>query len=234
MNNLMDEISAGALDNLCPPLIPALVDTSTFDDIYSVGESSVQRWRTFINCLEWNPRQYHDKMMVKRAYHARISWEASLLVSFTNSSWLSTSAYEMIRDTAHFELRKTEIEILSYQLTCGMMGINLRDKGALYKCAAIVYTTIIWFADRCVTLQKAKKNSNREDRKIHATFVHMKPYAHHGPKELGKNLDQLIHALFTFLQHFPINQDVPDGAVAIIAKKLKLCIQLADPIIVVC
>lgn len=224
----------GAFDNLPPPLIPSPVDTSGYDDVYTVGEPSVKRWRTFINCLDWNPRKQHEEIMVKRAYHARSCWEASLLLSFTDSTWLSTSAYEMIRDAAHYELRKVEIELLSFQLTCGSLGIDMSgNKDSLYNCTAIFYTTMMHFANRCVSAQKAfiSAKEQRQDRKDLAQFLHMRPYPHHGAKELATNLDRLIHAVHTFLIHFPV--DANNGATRLVANKLKQCIQLVDPIIVV-
>jgi len=225
----------GSMDNLPPPLVPSPVNTFPFEDIYTVGRSSEKRWRSFINCLDWDPRKHNSQIMIRRAYHARTLWEASLLLSFTDSSWLSTGAYEMIRDTAHFELRKVELEILSFQLTSGALGIDMNDKGRVYDCAAIFYTPLLWFANRCLSAQKAmlKSKEYREDQKDHARLLHMKPYPHHSPMELARNLDQLIHAVFSFLNHFPIDPNAPDGALAVISRKLKLCIQLVDPIICV-
>jgi hypothetical protein len=169
--------------------------------------------------------------MIKRAYHARSCWEASMLLSFTDSSWLSTGAYEMIRDAAHYELRKVEFELLSFQLTSGALGIDLGgDKNQLYNCAAIVYTTMIHFTDRCLSAQQASVSA-KEKRQERAKFIGMKPYPIQGAKELAMILDQLIHAVYIFLMHFPV--DANNAAVGVVANKLKQCIQLVDPIIVV-
>ena len=223
----------GSLDSLPEPLIPNPVDSYLVEDIYTVGRSSEKRWRSFINCLDWDPRKHNSQIMIRRAYHARTLWEASLLLSFTDSSWLSTGSYEMIRDTAHFELRKVELEILSFQLTSGALGLDLRSKERLFDCAVIYYTTMMWFANRCLSAQKALLSAKeyRVDQKDHATLLHMRPYPHHSAKELARNLDKLIHAVFSFLNHFPIDPNAPDGAIAVISRKLKHCIELVDPII---
>lgn len=216
----------GSLENLPhASLIPLPVNTFAIDDVYILGESSSFRWRTFINCENWDPRQYHDKLLANRAYHSRACWEASYLLSFTDSTWLSTSLYQQILDTAHYELRKAEMEILSYQLTCGTLGIIVADNEALFNCSAMFYTTMMWFAGKCL---KSKKTS-KENRKEYADLVHMKPYRHHGPKQLAVNLDRLIHGVHVFLQNFAIISTVEE--LPILVGKLKLCIQFVDPVI---
>jgi hypothetical protein len=72
------------------------------------------------------------------------------------------------------------------------------------------------------------KKSQREDQKAHSQLVHMKPFPHHSPKELAFNLNQLVHALYMFIQ-YPILQDSP---IKEIGDKLKFCIQLVDKIVV--
>lgn len=223
----------GSLERLPDePLVPTPVDTSGYlDDIYHVGESSSERWRSFIDCLKWEPKNYHDRILKKRAYHARTCWEATFLLSFTDSSWLSVGSYRLIQDVAHFEMRKVEIELLSFQLTAGMVGIKLDDVRLVYDCCVIFYTTMIWFSDYCFKHSiKSNRKEERDDRKAHAHFVHMKPFLHHGGKELAKNLDMMIHAIHTFLGYF--NMDGSKEMVELLGRKLKMCIEYVDKVIV--
>lgn len=169
--------------------------------------------------------------MKRRAYHARTCWEATLLISFTDSSWLSVGTYRVIQDTANFELRKAEIELLSFQLTAGSIGIKLEDVRKVYDCSVIFYTTMIWFADQCIKNPDRTKEEQKIARKEHAKFVHMKPFLHNGGKALAKNLDMMIHAVYTFLCHFPISSQVP--SVGDVGRKLKMCIEYVDPIITI-
>ena len=70
------------------PLIPKPLDLSLIEDIYQVGDSSTIRWRTFINAEKWDPKQFQDKLLQRRAYHARYVWETSLLLHATDLDWL--------------------------------------------------------------------------------------------------------------------------------------------------
>lgn len=226
----------GSLEKLPDePLVPTPVDTSGYlDDIYTVGESSSERWRKFINCLKWEPRNYHHDLLKRRAYHARVCWEATFLLSFTDSSWLSVGTYRLMQDMGNFELRKVEIELLTFQLTAGMVGFKIDDVRKIYDCSVIFYTTMIWFVEKCLEAGKTlSKKKQKEDRKASAGFVHMKPFLHHGGKELAKNLDMMIHSIHTFLMNLnesPGNDKLPFGE---IGKKLKMCIQFVDPVILI-
>ena len=222
----------GSLENLPDePLVPTPVDTAGYlDDVYTVGQSPSGRWRSFIDCLKWEPRNYHDRILKKRAYHARTCWEATFLLSLTDSSWLSVGAFRMIQDVAHFEMRKVEIELLSFQLTAGMTGINVEDIRLVYDCSVIFYTTMVWFADQCIKNSGKSRGEQRQDRKEHAKFIHMKPFLHHGGKELGKNLDMMIHAVHTFLFHFPL--DGEREVIGEVGRRLKMCIEYVDKVIV--
>jgi len=234
IDSLIDSpLIPGTLDNLVEPLIPPPVDTYNLDDIYIVGETSSGRWRTFINCLDWNPKKYNNHLLQRRAFHSRACWEAIYLLSFTDSSWVSIGAFTMIKDTAHLELRKVEIELLSFQLTTGVVGIKMDHQRNVYDASVVFFVTVIWFADLCLKQQELslKSKSEKKDiRKEHAKFMHMKPFPHHGIKELAKNLDQLIHALHMFLSAIQLTKQLP---IAEIGKKLQSCILMIDKIIIV-
>jgi hypothetical protein len=214
----------GAFDNLDEPLIPNAVDMTAFQDIYVVGKPTSKRWRSFINAEDWSPKQFHDQLMKDRAYHARCVWEASMLISYTDSSWLSTDAFVMIKDVANYSLRQTEFEILSFQLTAGMIGIILEDQHALYRCATVLYLTMMTCAD--LPMRRAK--ITKEDRKLYGEFVRMKPLPHDSKKSLGVNIDEMIHAIHCFIGQ---NGNPNAEDTASLAKKMQLSIEMLDPII---
>lgn len=229
-----DLLSIQEFLDLPEPLVPLPdVDITCIEDIYCVGQSPLDRWRPFIDATNWDPKLYHDKVLASRAFHARSAWEATLLLSFTNSSWLSVGTFEMIRDTAHFELRRNEFQLMSFQLTCGMLGINCSDKEALFQAAVCLFTTSIWIATHILdeTKNKKKKKGGR------VAFVEMKslrPYSVDTKKELGRRIDELIHTIFSFMEHetfLMLANSMHEKIVKDLGNKLKHCILLVDPIL---
>lgn len=178
------------------PLIESPIDVSFIEDIYTVGLSSIERWRVYIDCENWDPKQFHDKMMKRRAYHARCTWEACLLISFTNSSWLTVKTYETMRNISHFELRVVEIEIMSYQLTCGMIGIVCEKHPQLYFCAEKTFETVMFLTD-AILGQGNKKMSHR---KAHGEMKRTKPMKSDSRKQLGKYIDEGIFTVHSFIK----------------------------------
>lgn len=178
------------------PLLESPLDVSLIEDIYTVGNSPMERWRIYIDCENWNPQRHHDKMMKNRAYHARCVWEACLLLSFTNSNWLTVQSYQMIKDISHFELRKIEIEIMSYQLTCGMLGICCDKHPQLYFCALKTYETVMYLTDAILNQGKKKL----ENRRAHGEMKRTQPMKSDSRKQLGKYIDEGIFTVHSLLQ----------------------------------
>ena len=110
--SLLDEnINVGDMDQLPRPLIPIPNNIQLVTDVYCVGTVSTERWRSFIDCENWDPKQFHDKLLASRAYHARICYETSSFISITNPDWVSTPMIELIQETAHFELPGSELPV---------------------------------------------------------------------------------------------------------------------------
>jgi hypothetical protein len=130
----------------------------------------------------------------------------------------------MVKDIANFCLRKTEFRILSFQLTAGMIGIVVEDQQALYRCATVLYLTMMCFAD--LVMKKAKPS--KEDRKLYGEFVRMKPMPHDGKMELGKDIDEMIHAIHCFLEQ---NGTPNSQETTVLGKKMQLSITMLDSII---
>jgi hypothetical protein len=208
-------------------LIPLPLDVSTIEDIYTVGLSPMERWRVYIDCENWHPSNFHDKLMKRRAYHARCVWEACLLLSFTNSNWLTTTAYESIKNISQFELRQVEIEIMSYQLTCGMIGIACEKHPQLYFCAKKIHECVMFLADKI--LEQGKKNM--EKRKVHAEIKRTEPLKSETRKQLGKYIDEGIFTIHSFLKTGTIIIDSSSTAfVEELSTKLRIAIIAFDKV----
>lgn len=213
------------------PLIPIPVLGATIlDDIYSVGEQPSTRWRSFIDALNWDPRNYHDTLLAKRAYYARTCWEAVFLLSFTDSNWLSLNQYEMMQQVTHFELRRTEFEIVSYQLTCGMLGIKLFNHKNLLDGCTILFTSMMWIAEKIMVPHSNKVKNNYEDLKA------MRPFKGDDRRVLAKKYDRYIFAINEFLKRGAIivqNEKIRDQFLDILTKKLKNCVLSLDQLLFV-
>lgn len=219
---------------LPPPLIPVpVLGLEILEDIYSVGPFPTERWRSYIDIKDWDPTKYQDDMMRRRAYHARTTYEALFLISFTDSSWLSVPAYEMIKDIAHFELRCTEVEMLSWQLTCKMVGFKVENHEPLYRCAAIWYTTLMWITNKIVG---PVKNRSEDQRKAYSEMVHIKPERSYGRKELAKYIDRYVFAIQQYLKKGLIrvdNEPRRNEILKNLSNQLQSCLILIDAVIVV-
>jgi hypothetical protein len=228
---LLDDLPAtGEMDNLAPPLIPSVEDNiDLIGDIYCVGESPGKRWRMFIDCKDWNPRQFHEKLLVKRAYNARMCWETSYYLGLGESNWLSRETISLIQRTAHFKLRVAEFEILTFQLTCGMLGIKCEDHDKLFTCSVLVFTTMVWFSKNVLDLGD---NKDKERRTAHIELMQdLRPFSVDSNKRLAILIDKSIFTIVQFLTThegvFPLNSNLVEE----MAKKMKNCILMLDDVI---
>lgn len=219
-------ILEGDMALLPPPLIPVPVsDLVMIDDVYIPMESSVERWRSFIDGENWDPRQFNDDLLRARAYHARMYWEYAILHSFTCANWLCIPTIKMVMYSAAISLRTTEFEILSYQLTCGMIGFIPDDREALWKASIRLYTTMLWLGKQL--LDKGKKTKER--RKQWVKLNARKPLSVDNGKELASKMDESIFTIKEMLVQGPdlLNQDWLEECV----RQLKECIVSLDHLI---
>lgn len=174
-----------------PALIPPPLDLSCVEDIYCVGVSSSDRWRQFIDCDNWDPKQFHDTLLQRRAYHARVVWEVSYLISFTESNWIALDAMTQMKDIANLELRVVEIKIISFQLTCNMIGILTGDRQFLYRVVCLIHLASVEIGEKIYTFQKRDKLYLQAMGEVRRT----KPLPSDSVTQLGKNFDIQISGL---------------------------------------
>ena len=208
---------------LQPPLIPVPIHgLDVLSDIYCVGLQPIERWRSYIDATDWDPKQYHDKLMGKRAYHARIVWEMFTFKSFTDFTWLSTTSLNLLAETALLEMRSIEIEIISYQLTCGMIGIKCDDHRDLYRCSLEFYTLVLWLTEKVL----GKKKTKSQYQTLGEVKRDMQPILSMSKKELGKSIDKLVYAVQEFMKRAEIMVD-KENEREIFMKELSLKLQKA-------
>lgn len=203
------------------PLITTPISTAEIDDIYTLDQSSSDRWRTFIHVDQWHPANHHTVLFKKRAMYARHVWESIILLSCTEPNYLTIPMLESIKSMASFKLRKTEIEIMTFQLTCGMIGLSIADQKDLYHCACLFYLTTIFIANR---LLPEKKSLNQ--RHMYGELIRSKPMTVDSPKDLAIQIDRQILTLHVFLTKGGVNDEDVDE----VAKRLKQCICSFDKV----
>ena len=155
--NLIDLPNVSSNIHLDEPLIPVPIEFP-HEDCY-IPTSSSTRWRSFINAEDWDPKKHNDDLLKKRDYHARIVWETSLLITMTDINWLCVDAIKVIQNVAHLELRISEIDLVSYQLTCGMIGVGAKERVKLYHCAVKLFMLNIFMMKTIVGSFGGEKES---------------------------------------------------------------------------
>ena len=227
---LIDDIpSIGEMDNLGPPLIPT-VDSGVdvISDIYCVGKISTKRWRGYIDCKNWDPRQYHDHLLVVRAYNARVCWETCNYLAISESNWLSLGSIKLIQLTAHYRLRMTEFEIVSFQLSCGMLGIKTDDHDRLFRCCIAVFTTMVFY--NRIILGDGEKNKERRRASIELE-ADLRPYSVDSVKQLGGLIDKNIFTIVAYMKNTEELMAKDEKNVEILNEKLKNCILMLDDLL---
>ncbi len=165
------------------------------EDLYLVGESPIERWRCFIDSENWDPKKHHDKLLGQREYHAKLTWEMIVLVSVAHD-YESIGTLEMLRDVSATELRKVEFEMMSYQLTCGMIGIG-GNKKDLYRVGCILHLVALHITN--VILGQKKKDAQQQ--KIYDSMIAEKPIKNDNKMKLCTKIDKAIFAIQELLKH---------------------------------
>ena len=221
------------------PLIdPALENTDIIDDLVVFkleGNVTKERWRQFIDIEKWNPKEHHDKLLNRRNYHIRNCWECIVLISYSEAHWLIRPALEQIRNISSLELRITEIEIISYQITCGMLGIQ-GDHKQLMRTGWTCYLANMFIAEYIIgnDIKKMTKSQN----KCYYDLFHTKPMSCDSKKELALKIDEYVLGLHVFLKNIKRVVGLKDDddntkKILEISMQIKKCIVSLDEILFV-
>lgn len=210
------------------PLVPEPTDMHLIDDVFYCGMLPSNRWRSWINAAKewWDPRDTHDKLLASRNYCARMLYETSIVVSTIPSEWLSVSSIEMIRDVAHCEFRVSELKIITFQLTCGMIGIKSKKRVELYHCAVKIFTSIVSLGTMVF------EGFNKNNKSFEKLMSH-RPLPSDKKAVLAKKIDRGLHTLKEFVDNgAPILRQVQqEGYIKQLGENLRDIILALDDIL---
>lgn len=207
--------------------IAELVEDIT--DIYKVGDSPSERWRTFINCTAWHPKHFHDQIFKSRAYHARIFWEACQMIAITEADWLATTMVFQMRDIAHMKMRACEIEIFSFHLTLGMTGIGAPHRATLFDAALLLWQASCLVAKIVIAQGAATPTQQKALKQIMA----LRPKPGLSMKEFGRKIDLELFGLKELCSKGLLECKLSDQEAFEIAQSLKATVFALDRVIVV-
>lgn len=179
----------------------------------------------------WSPEAHNDRLTTHRAYHARHAWELTVMLQSTPEDYVCRQSLTVLRVAALLELRQTEIELASFQLTCNAIGFRLDDREALYGAAVWVYAAHLYLFDQVAVLKK--KKTGRKD------VLAMAPSRTDSPRQLASNLDKNMHALHVLLKMGADQIKVsvatdPDGVVMrMLTRRLEAAVKSLDKVVVV-
>ncbi len=133
-----------------------------------------------------------------------------------------------MRDMAHLELCQVDIEIASYQLTCGMIGLN-KDHTKLWECANNLYRAMMY-----VTKNLGKVKDKKQYQKTLLELKQMAPTQSYSSKELARCIDSVLLGLKTLLQAGEItveNESKRNGLIYLLSQILQKCITSLDDVL---
>jgi hypothetical protein len=204
-------------------------------DVFTVGESSVLRWRGFLDVAAPVPdpvrtaRDTHARLLHRRASRAASAYDFALLIGVADDR----KCVVILRyyfQVALFELRSSEIELVSYQLTLNSVGLRLQDADTLFWAATCAFSTHLALWDAVAAHQDVK--AGRKE------VLAERPSRTDTPLQLAKGLDLHLHALHMFLLHkiYQVWKDAgPDEAIPLLNglnRRLHLLVQALDTVVV--
>lgn len=240
--SLLDEnAKTGEMDGLARPLILPPTNIQLVMDIVTIEKVPKKRWRSYIAASDWTAADWKppykgsnpqpDKLEAKRQYHARMVYETSCYLSMTNPDWLSVSTIKLIQVTAHFELRKCEVILISYQLAAQQVGLKTTHVPSMYRTACELFVTMNWLAEKIFSAGEKTK----ERRALWLNCKQLRPWSTDNAKTMGENIDKLLYAMMCFLkdENFkPMLSLMDSGFVEEVGNKLKKCILLLDELLI--
>lgn len=228
-----DAAPADAVALEIPDRIGALcVEASEFvddiDDIFKVGsdEKAESRWRSKLDVtVKFDAHLFADELLSKRAYHARHTYELTLLVEICDKDWISRWAVKLLRDVSLVELRASEIRIAAFQLGMGVVGIRRADAQTMYKCAVFAHGLHLYLYDAVADMQNVKKG--RKD------VLAEKPVSTDTPRQLATCIDTQVFACQLMLDRTlaTLKSRMTPESVFNLARRMTLLVKALDEVL---
>jgi hypothetical protein len=218
--NLIDTPNKSGNHYLDELLFPLPIEFPHEDCYVPVSDST--RWRSFINSEQWTPEQHNKDLLSRREYHARMVWETCMMIALTDIDWVCTDSLIALREIGHLELRITEIAIVSYQLTCGMVGIGARERQKLYHCAINLFMCNMF-------MSKAIGAENH----LLLKLEELRPKASDSKKDLCRLIDLAVFGVHQMLSKGLNMINENDNVVIELGRRLRDCIKSLDLVLIV-
>jgi hypothetical protein len=205
-------------------------------DVFCVGEVDTDRWRRFLNIQDPVPdlkgvmEKAHARILFERADRAKCAYDFALLIEVA-SDHKCVVILKYYFQVALFELRSSEIELVSYQLTLGSVGFLVKDVDQLYWAALCAHSAHLQLWD--AVAQHHGTKTGRKD------VLQFKPSRTDRGATLAKSLDFNLHAVHVFLSQkvYEVWKQLgPDAAVPMLKQlngKLTLLIKALDRVVLV-
>lgn len=216
------------------------IDVDDFIDVFAVGKVSALRWRSYLDITDEGrhhpslvpPEEVHNRLLERRAYHARNTYEYWLLADMAKG-WQIHHAVLFFAELSVLELRCVEVEIAGFQLTCGMVyikcGKELRRE--LYTAALLAYATHLLLFDMVCSDRGVKKGRKE--------VMKMAPSLTSKHTDLADCVDKNLHAVQMLIKHGLVSlyqgleTDAASVVVTKVHKKLTEMVKALDNVLVV-
>lgn len=202
----------------------------TVQDIYISDSGNADRWRSYMNYKQWDPRKFNDEILKMKMYHARVYTETTILDSIIPSDWVIGEQVRAIQELAAIHMRKYEFEIAGFQLLTGNIAITTKKEKRedLRMAAAMLYTSIFWWLNQMPSTNKIVSKSKK-------TLGLWKPLSVDSAKCYARHIDNLIETMRILLKLNLGDEDVIDSKKfkKELGVKLRNCILSLDKVLII-
>jgi hypothetical protein len=216
-------------------------------DVFCVGPCGLERWRPFVDVHpatgdfdpRWTPEGHHDRLMAAHRRAARVLYEHALAYELFGGPdadspgarrWITRPIHGYFKLVAEVELRCVEVEIASFQLTTGTLGITTdrARRDDLYAAAAFAHACHLHLYDTAGRL--AGRRTGRGE------IAAERPSRTDSPRTLASTIDKQLFSVHWLVTRFlPRARGRLDEAdVPPIAARLGLMVRALDKVLVPC
>jgi hypothetical protein len=215
-------------------------------DVFCVGPCDLERWRPFVDVHpstgdldpDWTPQGHHERLLAAHRRAGRVLYEHALAYELFGCDggpgarrWITRPIYAHFKVLAEVELRCVEIEIASFQLTAGTLGIAT-DRARhedLYAAATFAHACHLFLYDTAGRLAGRRRTGRGE-------ILAERPSRTDTTRRLADAIDKQLFSVHWLITRFlPHARNSLGGAeVASIAARLGLMVRALDKVFVVC
>lgn len=187
------------------PLIPLPTEYQTEMEGVYVCKPDELKWDSFVDSKDWTPKKYHDRLLKARAFHSRMAAEYVMMLGITDEAWVSRPSLELLIRVAIFSLRRSEYELLSYQITCGMVVLVKKNNGdCIYKFSKLLYGIFLKFTRWGI---KKMGSSEKTSNEMMIKLIEGRPTIGQSIQELCVVIDKTLHCIVLYMKETMGNEE---------------------------